>query len=85
MTVRFSVTVRQVREDGSEAPLDGELAAALAGPAEQFAPPPDPWTPPDDATPAPQGHPQRRGTTDLRVEGFPCLRRYGAVGSRTEA
>jgi len=23
--------------------------------------------------------------TDLRVEGFPCLRRYGAVGSRTEA
>ena len=37
MTVRFSVTVRQVREDGSEAPLDGELAAALAGPAEQFA------------------------------------------------
>ena len=37
MTVRFSVTVRQVREDGSEVPLDGELAAALAGPAEQFA------------------------------------------------
>jgi len=37
VTVRFSVTVRQVREDGSEAPLDGELAAALAGPAEQFA------------------------------------------------
>ena len=37
MTVRFSVTVRQVRDDGSEAPLDGELAAALAGPAEQFA------------------------------------------------
>ena len=37
MTVRFSVTVRQVREDGSEAPLEGELAAALAGPAEQFA------------------------------------------------
>ena len=37
MTVRFSVTVRQVREDGSEAPLDGELAAALAAPAEQFA------------------------------------------------
>jgi hypothetical protein len=35
--VRFSVTVRQVREDGSEAPLEGELAAALAGPAEQFA------------------------------------------------
>ena len=37
MTVRFSVTVRQVREDGSEVPVDGELAAALAGPAEQFA------------------------------------------------
>jgi hypothetical protein len=37
VTVRFSVTVRQVREDGSEAPLEGELAAALAGPAEQFA------------------------------------------------
>ena len=37
MTVRFSVTVRQVREDGTEAPLDGELAAALAAPAEQFA------------------------------------------------
>jgi hypothetical protein len=37
VTVRFSVTVRQVREDGSEVPLGGELAAALAGPAEQFA------------------------------------------------
>ena len=37
MTVRFSVTIRQVREDGSEVPLEGELAAALAGPAEQFA------------------------------------------------
>jgi hypothetical protein len=37
VTARFSVTVRQVREDGSEAPLDGELAAALAAPAEQFA------------------------------------------------
>ena len=37
MTVRFSVTVRQVREDGSEAPLEGEVAAALAAPAEQFA------------------------------------------------
>ncbi|MGH8922452.1 MAG: ISKra4 family transposase, partial [Actinomycetes bacterium] len=37
MAVRLSVTVRQVREDGSEAPVDGELAAALAGPAEQFA------------------------------------------------
>src|ERR1035441_1255419 len=28
VTVRFSVTVRQVREDGSEAPLDGELAVS---------------------------------------------------------
>ena len=37
MAVRFSVTVRQVREDGTEVPVDGELAAALAGPAEQFA------------------------------------------------
>ena len=37
MTVRFSVTIRQVREDGSEAPLEQELAAALAAPAEQFA------------------------------------------------
>lgn len=37
MTVRISVTVRQVREDGSEDPADGELAAALVGPAEQFA------------------------------------------------
>jgi hypothetical protein len=34
---RFSVTVRRVREDGSEVPLERELAAALAGPAEQFA------------------------------------------------
>jgi hypothetical protein len=37
VTARFTVTVRQVREDGSEAPLEGELAAALAAPAEQFA------------------------------------------------
>jgi hypothetical protein len=37
VTVRLSVTVMQVREDGSEVPVDGELAAALAGPAEQFA------------------------------------------------
>ncbi|MGH3407333.1 MAG: hypothetical protein ACRDRJ_33255, partial [Streptosporangiaceae bacterium] len=37
MTARFAVTVRRVREDGSEVPVDGELAAALAGPAEQFA------------------------------------------------
>ena len=35
--MRFSVTIRQVREDGSEVPLEGELAAALAAPAEQFA------------------------------------------------
>ena len=39
MTARFSVTVRQVRDDGSEAPLGQELAAALAAPAEQFAAP----------------------------------------------
>ena len=31
------MTVRQVLEDGSETPLDEELAAALAAPAEQFA------------------------------------------------
>ena len=37
MAVRVSVTVTQVNEDGSESPLDGELAAALAGPAEQFS------------------------------------------------
>ena len=37
VTVRFSVTVRQVREDGTEAPLEAELAAALAAPFEQFA------------------------------------------------
>ncbi len=37
MTVRFSVTVRQVLEDGTEVPVEEELAAALAGAAEQFA------------------------------------------------
>ena len=37
MTVRFSVTVRQVLEDGTEVPAEEELAAALAGTAEQFA------------------------------------------------
>ena len=37
MAARFSVTIRQVLEDGNEVPADGELAAALAGPAEQFA------------------------------------------------
>ena len=36
MTVAVSVTVTQIREDGSEGPVDGELAAALAGPVEQF-------------------------------------------------
>ena len=35
--MKFSVMVRQVREDGTEVPVDAELAAALAGPAEQFA------------------------------------------------
>ncbi|HEX9539083.1 MAG TPA: ISKra4 family transposase [Streptosporangiaceae bacterium] len=37
MTVKVSVAVTQVFEDGTEGPVDGELAAALAGPAEQFA------------------------------------------------
>jgi hypothetical protein len=37
VAVRLSVTVRQVLEDGSEVPVEKELAAALAGPAEQFA------------------------------------------------
>ena len=37
MAVRLSVTIRQVLEDGSEVAAEGELAAALAGPAEQFA------------------------------------------------
>ena len=37
MTVKVSVTVTQVREDGTEGPVDGELAAALAGPAGQFS------------------------------------------------
>jgi hypothetical protein len=36
MTATISVTVRQVREDGTEGPLEEELAAALAGPVEQF-------------------------------------------------
>src|ERR1035441_3273382 len=34
--LKGSVTVTQVGEDGSERPVDGELAAALAGPAGQF-------------------------------------------------
>jgi hypothetical protein len=37
VTVRFSVTVRQVLEDGTEVPAEDEVAAALAGTAEQFA------------------------------------------------
>ena len=37
MAVTFSVTVTHIREDGSEAPVDGELAAALAGPIGQFS------------------------------------------------
>ena len=36
VAVSVSVTMTQVDEDGSESPLDGELAAALAGPAGQF-------------------------------------------------
>ena len=36
VAVTLLVTVRQVRQDGTEAPLDGKLAAALSGPAEQF-------------------------------------------------
>jgi hypothetical protein len=34
MTVAVAVT--EVLEDGSQAPVDGELAAALAGAVEQF-------------------------------------------------
>ena len=37
MTVKVSVTVTQVLEDGTEGPVDGGLAAALAGPVQQFA------------------------------------------------
>ena len=37
MAVSVSVTMTQVNEDGSESPVDGELAAALAGPAERFS------------------------------------------------
>jgi hypothetical protein len=37
VTVKFTVTIRQVLDDGGEAALEGELEAALAGPAEQFA------------------------------------------------
>ncbi len=37
VTVSVTVTVTQVFEDGSTGPVDGELAAALAGPAGQFS------------------------------------------------
>jgi hypothetical protein len=37
VAVSVSVTMTQVNEDGSESPLGGELAAALAGPAGQFS------------------------------------------------
>ncbi|HUY46032.1 MAG TPA: hypothetical protein VMV92_09940 [Streptosporangiaceae bacterium] len=37
MAVAVSVTVTQIREDGSAGPVDGELAAALAGPIGQFS------------------------------------------------
>jgi len=37
VAVSVTVTVTQVNEDGSESPADGELAAALAGTAEQFS------------------------------------------------
>jgi hypothetical protein len=37
VAVRVSVTVTQVNDDGSESPADGELAAALAGPAARFS------------------------------------------------
>jgi hypothetical protein len=37
VAVSISVTVTRAGEDGGESPLDGELAAALAGPVEQFS------------------------------------------------
>ena len=37
VSVMVSVTVTQVREDGTVDPVDGELAAALAGPVEQLS------------------------------------------------
>jgi hypothetical protein len=37
VTAKFTVTVRRVLEDGTEVPLEEELAAALDAPAEQFA------------------------------------------------
>jgi hypothetical protein len=37
VTVRFSVTVTQVDEDGNRSPVEQELATALAGPVEQLS------------------------------------------------
>src|SRR6266852_5885696 len=37
MELAVSVTVTRIGEDGSQCPVGGELAAALAGPAEQFS------------------------------------------------
>src|SRR5262249_3572920 len=37
MTLCVSVVVTQTNPDGSQSPVDAELAAALAGPAEQFS------------------------------------------------
>jgi hypothetical protein len=37
MELAVSVTVTMIGEDGSQCPVGGELAAALAGPAQQFA------------------------------------------------
>ena len=37
MRLAVSVTVTEIREDGSAGPVDGELAAALAGPVGQFS------------------------------------------------
>ena len=37
MELAVSVTVTMIGEDGSQCPVGGELAAALAGPAGQFA------------------------------------------------
>src|SRR5512144_1569270 len=37
MTVAVTVTVAEVLPDGSQVPVDGELAAALAGPVEQLS------------------------------------------------
>jgi len=37
VTLHVSVVVTQVNPDGSQSPVDAELAAALAGPAEQFS------------------------------------------------